>query len=413
MKTKTKLLITVAVASAAMATVFYIYKKKKSVKKPEESKNASNITTALKHFDELEKQFKGNTDTKPSQPEIVDKTAVKWDLVDKMRANHEDIDWDDPKLYYSGSEYIDEDEYDERGNYTRPEEYTSTNRSRGNADGRAYSPDSDSGSNYNSSDTSFIVGEEGKDYVVHSRDHILRTSTETIEAQQDNGKGSKGSNSIDGVWEMQKIGQEGIMRYDEDEHSKWSSYKRSRLEDIPMSSGTYMTLEDLFYRKFISHREEDDNVIDSCLEAREDFFGEGSPYLEEISWAEVLLFFAQLSDHDLNRGVYYWVSIFLDNINLSPASESFTIDNTLVELSDGEYVNTNANTQGLFGFDLDDDTPDELDSFFDEYDYFVNKTQLDIADEKSYMDYDDDDINWNDPDDGIDDDIGYSGMEDD
>lgn len=431
MKTKTKIIL-VAVAFSAMATGFYLYKRHKRIEADKHPH--TKMTKALHHINELSKELTEANNAKlehvepyvkPTDEEKegivddsgipngfhnnsaeygIDVTAVKWDLVDEMRANGQEIDWDNPNLYYYGDEYIEEgneDQQDEEGTFTGPV-----------MDGPSvttiehhYNVDPSSNS------SSMVKGD--KDNELYSRSNHILDREKATEAQQENGAGSKGTNMADGSWKPQKVGQEGIMKYNENANSEWSDYKAVRLESIPDDSGVYMTMEDLFYRKFIAHRPDDDNVVDSCLQAREDFFGETSPYLEEVSWAEVILFFAQLADHDLNRGIYYWTSIFLDNIDLSSSSESFSIDNTLVELSDGEYINLKADTQSLFGFAIDDKNVDELHSLFDEYDYFAEITSAEIEDEKEYINYEDDDIDWDDPDDGMGDDLGYFGTEDD
>ena len=156
-----------------------------------------------------------------------------------------------------------------------------------------------------------------------------------------------------GVWipdSMEDEGDEGQLRFPPNSREAMEQYKAYRLAEL----GQFTPQRDVMYRMFEDPFEptlpDDSQVLDHIREARIEFFGEESHFVNQASMAEVYLHFAFLVAVDLDIVFELKVAQLLEVTGITPQTTSLERINIFQALNDHQFQN--GTRVGLFGTDI-------------------------------------------------------------
>lgn len=114
------------------------------------------------------------------------------------------------------------------------------------------------------------------------------------------------------------------LKYGIDTLEAMEQYKAMKMADLGEDERLY--LEDLWTRPFVDDAEKisvmepgNRTVAENIIEDRKEFFTAESKWTNYVSWAEVILYFADLLDFDLDGGTAAWAKMLCRNYSLSLA----------------------------------------------------------------------------------------------
>ena len=146
----------------------------------------------------------------------------------------------------------------------------------------------------------------------------------------------------------------------------------------------------LFSRQFEPLNEHDENILKHIRDSRTEFFGPNSRWLEGATLAELILHFAELTDFDIDGGVEFWVTDFINNLMISIESSPDQLD----EVFDDLLVHDFYSRKGFGLFCLDGEAMDKVDewdkvnnrnrTFLGQYNVFISTKLAEIEDEDYY-----------------------------
>lgn len=143
--------------------------------------------------------------------------------------------------------------------------------------------------------------------------------------------------------------EEGPLRYHKDSPEAKHQFIRMELSDFPVMVPPYKTLLELFDFPFVPTNNGDEILRTQIIDYRMQFFGPGSKWNREVSYADVILHFARAAQFDLGETVDYWVDYFLDFNEFVEHMTSQQIETLLMRLNSHTYFNEERQTFGLFG----------------------------------------------------------------
>lgn len=145
----------------------------------------------------------------------------------------------------------------------------------------------------------------------------------------------------------------GRLRYDPNSIEAKKQYIHMELADISHSKESWLTLVKLFDFPFKPSNDGDQDLRHALMDYRKTFFGYGSKYTPDISYADVILHYARLSNFNLDDSIEEYVEDFLEAAKLSSNMSSVQIDDQLRALNSHSYYNDDLETFGLFGLEQD------------------------------------------------------------
>lgn len=141
------------------------------------------------------------------------------------------------------------------------------------------------------------------------------------------------------------------LRYPPNSAEANTQYKEMLLSDFKPTSSARITLWHLFNQKFVPTNHSDGDLVNKMIDARIEFFGTESIYIlvEEVSVAELILYYANMLDYDLDGGVDLWASNILSNTYLD-RHPGFEEEREIIsKICNHAYVGENG--YGIFGLD--------------------------------------------------------------
>lgn len=139
------------------------------------------------------------------------------------------------------------------------------------------------------------------------------------------------------------------LRYDPNSLDAREQYIRMELAEWAPREDIYQTLLKLFDFPFNPENDGDADLKYKLIDYRAGFFGNGSKWITDISYAEVILHYARVADFNVGEGYKYWVEYFLRFNQLSHRMSSSEIDDVLIGLNTHVYYNEENQTFGIFG----------------------------------------------------------------
>lgn len=160
--------------------------------------------------------------------------------------------------------------------------------------------------------------------------------------------------TYDGVrWDVPLIEvmteEDTILRHEPNSNEARNQFIRMELAEWRADEDTYSILLDLYQHPFITENDGDWDLKTKIIDYRVQFFGFGSRWAKEVSFADVILHYARAATFNMDESVRYWVHYFLQFNEFELQSSEQTRDVLIQELNNHTYYNRRKDTYGLFG----------------------------------------------------------------
>lgn len=140
-----------------------------------------------------------------------------------------------------------------------------------------------------------------------------------------------------------------VLRHEPNSMEARQQYMKMELAEwVPMEE-TYQTLLKLFNFPFVPQNDGDHMLMTKIIDYRVQFFGFSSRWAKEVTFAEIILYFAKLTDYNVGGGIRQWVGYILEHNDLYHLGTSGQIEKVLEKLNSHSYFNEQRGTYGLFG----------------------------------------------------------------
>ena len=146
------------------------------------------------------------------------------------------------------------------------------------------------------------------------------------------------------------------LRHDPNSREARDQFIKMKIAEWPPDEGAHNILVYLFTFPFAPTTEDDKLLRKVLMYNREEFFGPDSKWNSRITWADVILHYAENLEFNLGHTITYWTEFILDNMGIHELMSSETVDEMLAHLSNHTFWNSD-DRFGLFG--LDDDQLDD------------------------------------------------------
>lgn len=139
-----------------------------------------------------------------------------------------------------------------------------------------------------------------------------------------------------------------ILRYEPNSQQAKDQYHMLLLSDFDRYSRDYTLLNRLLRVPFSGSPTVNGFMLDNIVEVKEHFYGTESKWLDETSWGDVIIYFADRAEFDLGYTRDYWFCTFMDTIG-------FSTDNNVSDQEFDEIVDSLCNNYfyganfGVFG----------------------------------------------------------------
>lgn len=124
---------------------------------------------------------------------------------------------------------------------------------------------------------------------------------------------------------------------------------RMELADWEPTHPVYRILIQLMEIPFIPTNDGDETLRTQIIDYKVQFFGWGSKWNREVSFADVILHYARSAEFNCEETVQYWVEYFLDFNEFEWDSTTHEMDKLVGRLNTHSYFNEERQTFGLFG----------------------------------------------------------------
>ena len=108
-----------------------------------------------------------------------------------------------------------------------------------------------------------------------------------------------------------------ILRYEPNSLEAKDQYVMLLLSDFDRYSRDYTLLNRLLQVPFGGDPKVNGFMLDNVFEAKEQFYGPDSVWLDVTSWGDVIIYFADRAEFDLGYTRDYWFGTFMDTIGFS------------------------------------------------------------------------------------------------
>ena len=153
-------------------------------------------------------------------------------------------------------------------------------------------------------------------------------------------------------YEVLQDPEEGVveLRFPPNSEEALHQYKEMSLAEFDAMGPAKRALYMLFKVPYHPNNSQDGLVVNHIKESRLDFFSEDSVYVnEQVTIAELILYFAKMADYDMDKGIEYWSNQFLFNLDIVPGIDQNTLNNIIGALVSHTYIGEMG--YGLFGLD--------------------------------------------------------------
>lgn len=153
--------------------------------------------------------------------------------------------------------------------------------------------------------------------------------------------------------EEEKEGGETKLKRGVDPNSKYAmeTYIRSMIRDV--NPQAHAVIYKLFDYEFAPTNVADGITYDVLVERRRDFFGSISKYSNMVSWADLILYYAERMDFDLDEGVGRWTDYILTQLDINSSTKDDDITYILHDVGNHKFINHETGLATMFA--LDDD----------------------------------------------------------
>jgi hypothetical protein len=140
-----------------------------------------------------------------------------------------------------------------------------------------------------------------------------------------------------------------VLRFDRNSDDAKHQFIRMELADWEPGDATYRIILQLFEFPFIPTNVGDEILRTQVIDYKVQFFGFGSKWCREVSFADIMFHYARRAEFDCGESVQYWIDYFLQFNAFSWDSTSHEMDTHILRLNSHTYFNEERQTFGLFG----------------------------------------------------------------
>ena len=147
------------------------------------------------------------------------------------------------------------------------------------------------------------------------------------------------------------------LRFEPSSDAAKHQFIRMELAEWEPSDDVYRIMLQLFEFPFIPRNPGDEMLRTRIVDYKVQFFGFGSKWSKEISFADVLFYYGRQAEFNCGETVREWVDTFCLNMGMEWNSTSEEMDLVINRLNSHSYFNDQRQTFGLFGL-----TREQMDS---------------------------------------------------
>lgn len=137
------------------------------------------------------------------------------------------------------------------------------------------------------------------------------------------------------------------LRFPPNSKEALEQYINMTLAEFQKGEEAFLIFRRLYNHKYRPKNQRDMVIYDYLVQDRVAFFGPDSVHNTEVSFAELLLYFAKYCDFDLDGGVNSWGRQFLYNLDLRSNMGEIALDRTIEDVVRHSFVGHNG--YGIFG----------------------------------------------------------------
>lgn len=207
---------------------------------------------------------------------------------------------------------------------------------------------------YVDSDTVSLDNEHMQNLILDARDEASYNAgylRPNIEEMDDDFEDDE-DETEDDLLSVYNIGEEEdkVLRYEPNSLEALNQFKRMELAGWSPTSVEHSTLMRLFDFPFVPTIDGDVLLMERLIENRANFFGWNSRWTNEVSFADVILYYAKQTEFNIGEDVGYWVRLFLFDFNdFENIKSSREMDELIDSLNSHKHYNKSMNSYGLFG----------------------------------------------------------------
>jgi len=142
---------------------------------------------------------------------------------------------------------------------------------------------------------------------------------------------------------------DGELRHDPNSRDAREQFIKMELAEWRPLDDAYQTIRNLFEFPFLPENDGDHDLLTRIIDHRVQFFGFGSKWAKEVTFADVVLYFARQAEFQCGESISHWAEYFLDLNNLSHELPDSEVEDSIEALNNHTYYNVETNTYGLFG----------------------------------------------------------------
>lgn len=145
------------------------------------------------------------------------------------------------------------------------------------------------------------------------------------------------------------------LRHDPNSQEALDQFINMELADWRDNENIRLTMSNLFTKEFTPRNDGDQILKTKLIDYRVGFFGFGSIHTLDVTIAEILLHYARAATYNIGESVGFWVDYFLGFNELWHDMDDMELEDTIRELNQHGYFNSDRQTHGIFGL-----TPDRM-----------------------------------------------------
>ena len=153
---------------------------------------------------------------------------------------------------------------------------------------------------------------------------------------------------IENIESQNREGDEEL-RYEPNSREARNQYIKMELAEWAPLEDSYQILKNLFDVPFIPNNDGDYDLKTRLVDYRAQFFGVTSRWTQDISYADIILYYARQTEFNCGDSVKYWGDYFLSFNAFDINTPSRVVDDIVAHLNNHVYFNEERQTFGLFG----------------------------------------------------------------
>lgn len=167
------------------------------------------------------------------------------------------------------------------------------------------------------------------------------------------------------------------LRYHPESKEALKEYKQTILSVLPIDP-YYYVMEKLFNIEFVPQNELDNIVHKHLVENRQDYFGDFPTVTNNVTYAELLLYFAEKADYEIDLDKHAFICRIIDKLNLLDKKQ-IELETILLSCAKHEFVLEEPAIFSIFALGYLDSPYEEIQMYIDPlYGYEGFETEFNV-----------------------------------